>query len=85
MHNHELCSHVHSHSLFSTQQHFAEMLKAKGKKGAITDHIRPLGDTMSVEMIAAIKAKRLAKIRATIKTDEDLGHGNVSECVNVYV
>ena len=37
------------------------------------------GDTMSVEMIATIKAKRLAKIRATIKTDEDLGHGNVSE------
>lgn len=34
---------------------------------------------MSVEMIAAIKAKRLAKIRATIKTDEDLGHGNVSK------
>ena len=54
------------------------MLQAKGKKGAITDHIRPLGDSMSVEMIAAIKAKRLAKIRATIKTDEDLGHGNVS-------
>ena len=58
------------------------MLQAKGKKGAITDHIRPLGDSMSVEMIAAIKAKRLAKIRATIKTDEDLGHGNVSKVVS---
>lgn len=32
---------------------------------------------MSIEKIAAIKAKRLAKKRATIKTDDDLGAGAV--------
>ena len=34
---------------------------------------------MSIEKIAAIKAKRLAKKRATIKADEDLGGGVVRE------
>lgn len=33
---------------------------------------------MTVEKIAAIKAKRLAKKRATIKADEDLGRAGVS-------
>lgn len=33
---------------------------------------RSLSDAMSVEMIAAIKAKRLAKKRSTIKGDDDL-------------
>ena len=47
------------------------------KGGAITDQIRSLGDTMSIEQIAAIKAKRLAKKRGTIRTD-DLEGGAVS-------
>lgn len=34
---------------------------------------RSLSEAMSVEKIAAIKAKRLAKKRATIKGDDDLG------------
>ena len=45
-------------------------LGANKKGGAITDQIRPLSETMSVEKIAAIKAKRLAKKRATIRDDD---------------
>ncbi|KAH8033035.1 hypothetical protein HPB51_005833 [Rhipicephalus microplus] len=37
------------------------------------DYSRSLSEAMSVEKIAAIKAKRLAKKRATIKGDDDLG------------
>ena len=36
---------------------------------------RSLSDAMSVEKIAAIKAKRLAKKRTTIKVDDDLEAG----------
>lgn len=36
---------------------------------------RSLSDAMSVEKIAAIKAKRLAKKRTTIKVDDDLESG----------
>ncbi|XP_033642899.1 parafibromin-like isoform X1 [Asterias rubens] len=48
------------------------------KEGAVvtTDQIRSLSDTMSVEKIAAIKAKLRAKKRTTIKVDDDdLGTG----------
>uniref|UniRef100_A0A3B3THI6 Parafibromin n=1 Tax=Paramormyrops kingsleyae TaxID=1676925 RepID=A0A3B3THI6_9TELE len=42
------------------------------KEGIVqTDQIRSLSDTMSVEKIAAIKAKIMAKKRSTIKTDFD--------------
>lgn len=34
---------------------------------------RSLSETMSVEKIAAIKAKRLAKKRTTIKSNDDIG------------
>lgn len=40
------------------------------KEGIVRpEHIRPLSETMSVEKIAAIKAKIMAKKRSTIKTD----------------
>ncbi|XP_038063550.1 parafibromin-like [Patiria miniata] len=58
-----------------------ERLAAKlepSKEGAVvtTDQIRSLSDTMSVEKIAAIKAKLRAKKRTTIKVDDDdLGTG----------
>ena len=54
-----------------------EKLEARKEGGAITDQIRSLSEAMSVEKIAAIKAKRLAKKRATIKTDNDMGAGVV--------
>ena len=38
-------------------------------------YCRSLSDAMSVEKIAAIKAKRLAKKRKTIKVDDDLVQG----------
>ena len=38
-------------------------------------YCRSLSDAMSVEKIAAIKAKRLAKKRTTIKVDDDLEAG----------
>ena len=37
--------------------------------------LRPLSEAMSIEKIAAIKAKRLAMKRQTIKEDDDLGLG----------
>ncbi|XP_003385105.2 PREDICTED: parafibromin-like [Amphimedon queenslandica] len=52
------------------KQRLAVKLGANKKGGAITDQIRPLSETMSVEKIAAIKAKRLAKKRATIRDDD---------------
>jgi len=46
------------------------------KEGTVTtEQIRSLSDAMSVEKIAAIKAKRLAKKRTTIKVDDDLEAG----------
>ncbi len=54
-------------------------MERKDKGGAITDQIRSgLGDTLSIEQIAAIKAKRLAKKRGTIKVDDDITGGSVS-------
>jgi len=59
------------------QQRLVEKLEARKEGGAITDQIRSLSEAMSVEKIAAIKAKRLAKKRATIKTDDNIGAGVV--------
>ena len=60
------------------QQRLVVKLEARKEGGAITDQIRSLSDTMSVEKIAAIKAKRLAKKRQTIKTDDDIDRVAVS-------
>ena len=61
------------------QQRLKEKMERKDKGGAITDQIRSgLGDTLSIEQIAAIKAKRLAKKRGTIKADDDITGGSVS-------
>ena len=46
--------------------------------GAITDQVHSLSDAISREKIAAFKAKRLAKKRATIKPGDDLAGGLVS-------
>jgi len=62
---------------FHMQQRLVEKLEARKEGGAITDQIRSLSEAMSVEKIAAIKAKRLAKKRATIKTDDNIGAGVV--------
>ena len=63
----------------SLQQRLKEKMERKDKGGAITDQIRSgLGDTLSIEQIAAIKAKRLAKKRGTIKADDDITGGSVS-------
>ena len=52
------------------QPRLAEKLgDRKNVGGTLTDQIRPIRG-MTVEKIAAIKAKRLAKKRATIKADE---------------
>ena len=41
--------------------------------GKILSFFRSLSEAMSIEKIAAIKAKRLAMKRQTIKEDDDLG------------
>lgn len=51
----------------------AARLDAPKEASVITEHIRSLSDALSEEMIAAIKAKRLAKKRSTIKGDDDVG------------
>ena len=68
---------VYDDFLLCLQQRLVEKLEARKEGGAITDQIRSLSEAMSVEKIAAIKAKRLAKKRATIKTDNDMGAGVV--------
>ncbi|XP_050507175.1 parafibromin [Diabrotica virgifera virgifera] len=58
-------------------QKVREKLAAKldgPKEASVTvDNIKSLSDAMSVEKIAAIKAKRLAKKRTTIKGNDDIG------------
>ncbi|CAG9815814.1 unnamed protein product [Phaedon cochleariae] len=58
-------------------QKVREKLAAKldgPKESSVTvDNIKSLSDAMSVEKIAAIKAKRLAKKRTTIKGNDDTG------------
>ncbi len=51
-------------------------MEGRGRGGALTDQLRSLSEAMSIEQIAAIKAKRLAKKRATIKTDDDMTGGD---------
>ena len=46
--------------------------KFNKREEAITDQIYSISDALSVEKIAAIKAKILAKKRGTIKADDDL-------------
>ncbi|KAL5483780.1 hypothetical protein EMCRGX_G020194 [Ephydatia muelleri] len=54
----------------------AKKLEAKQEGGGVTtDQLRPLSDALSEEKIASIKAKRLAKKRGTIKTDDDIAGG----------
>ena len=65
-------------NFFLLQQRLAKKLEAKGKGGAITDQVHSLSDAISREKIAAFKAKRLAKKRATIKPGDDLAGGPVS-------
>ncbi|KAG8194555.1 hypothetical protein JTE90_013302 [Oedothorax gibbosus] len=50
----------------------AARLASPKESSVTTEHIRSLSDAMSVEMIAAIKAKRLAKKRSTINIDDDV-------------
>ena len=69
--------------LLTEQQRLKEKMERKDKGGgAITDQIKSgLGDTLrntlSIEQIAAIKAKRFAKKRGTIKADDDITGGSV--------
>lgn len=62
---------LESKQLLEEKQRLAAKLSAPKEGGAITDQIRSLSEAMSVEKIAAIKAKRLAKKRQTIKMDND--------------
>ncbi|XP_062515070.1 parafibromin-like [Corticium candelabrum] len=53
------------------KERIAAKLDAPEQTEVITDKIRSLSDTLSAEKIAAIKAMRLAKKRATIKSADD--------------
>lgn len=55
------------------KEQLAARLDAPKESSVTTEQIRSLSDTMSVEKIAAIKAKRLANKRKTIKGDDDIG------------
>ncbi|XP_013777733.1 parafibromin-like [Limulus polyphemus] len=58
------------------KEQLAARLDAPKESSVTTEQIRSrLVEAMSVERIAAIKAKRLAKKRATIKGDDDIGLG----------
>ncbi|XP_071450459.1 parafibromin [Hetaerina americana] len=57
-------------------EQLAARLDAPKEASVTVDNIKSLSEAMSVEKIAAIKAKRLAKKRTTIKGNDDLGLGS---------
>ncbi|KAL4132885.1 hypothetical protein QTP88_009962 [Uroleucon formosanum] len=57
------------------KQQLAARLDAPKESAVNVDNIKSLSEAMSVEKIAAIKAKRLAKKRTTIKGHDDIGLG----------
>ncbi|CAH0394551.1 unnamed protein product [Bemisia tabaci] len=57
------------------KQQLAARLDAPKEASVTVDNIKSLSEAMSVEKIAAIKAKRLAKKRTTIKGHDDIGLG----------
>lgn len=57
------------------KEQLAARLDAPKESSVTVDNIKSLSEAMSVEKIAAIKAKRLAKKRTTIKENDDLENG----------
>lgn len=57
------------------KEQLAARLDAPKEASVTVDNIKSLSEAMSVEKIAAIKAKRLAKKRTTIKENDDIGMG----------
>ncbi|XP_046675123.1 parafibromin-like isoform X1 [Homalodisca vitripennis] len=55
------------------KQQLAARLETPKEVSVTVENIKPLSETMSVEEIAAIKAKRLVKKRTTIKRQDDIG------------
>ncbi|CAH0553260.1 unnamed protein product [Brassicogethes aeneus] len=55
------------------REKFTARLDAPKEASVTVDNIKSLSEAMSVEKIAAIKAKRLAKKRTTIKGNDDIG------------
>ncbi|XP_022909418.1 parafibromin [Onthophagus taurus] len=55
------------------REQLAARLDAPKEASVTVDNIKSLSEAMSVEKIAAIKAKRLAKKRTTIKGNDDIG------------
>ncbi|EEZ97432.2 parafibromin [Tribolium castaneum] len=55
------------------REKLAARLDAPKEASVTVDNIKSLSEAMSVEKIAAIKAKRLAKKRTTIKGNDDIG------------
>ncbi|XP_044728391.1 parafibromin [Chrysoperla carnea] len=58
------------------REQLAARLDAPKEVSVTVDNIKSLSETMSREKIAAIKAKRLAKKRTTIKGNDDIGMGS---------
>lgn len=58
------------------KEQLAARLDAQKEASVTVDNIKSLSEAMSVEKIAAIKAKRLAKKRTTIKGNDDIGLGS---------
>uniref|UniRef100_A0A6M2DG82 Parafibromin n=1 Tax=Xenopsylla cheopis TaxID=163159 RepID=A0A6M2DG82_XENCH len=67
------------------REQLAARLEAPKETSVAVDNIKSLSDTMSVERIAAIKAKRLAKKRTTIKTKDDTDALGVSNDYRVIL
>ncbi|PSN55612.1 hypothetical protein C0J52_04026 [Blattella germanica] len=58
------------------KEQLAARLDAPKEASVTVDNIKSLSEAMSVEKIAAIKAKRLAKKRTTIKGNDEIGLGS---------
>ncbi|UYV62847.1 CDC73 [Cordylochernes scorpioides] len=57
------------------KQQLAARLETQKESSLPTEQIRSLSEAMSVEKIAAIRAKRVAKKRTTVKGDDDVNTG----------
>ncbi|KAG1676683.1 Parafibromin [Nymphon striatum] len=57
------------------KEQFAARLDAPKESSVTTEQLKSLSEAMSVEKIAAMRAKRLAKKRSTIKGDDDIRAG----------
>lgn len=67
------------------REKYAARLDTPKEASVTVDNIKSLSEAMSVEKIAAIKAKRLAKKRNTIKGQQAQEFNQQNACINSWL